>query len=284
MEVISISSHLRNLAFLSWPDASKAALKEGSTIVWPFGACEQHGPQLPLITDTYFAESVLFEVFERLPAELPIWSLPPQTIGFSPEHLGFPGTLSLSGSLMMEIVSEIGKQLANMGFQRLVLFNAHGGQIGLLQAIARELRIQCPSMAVLPCFLWSGVEELKDLIPNREVEQGLHAALAETSLMLSFDPELVGDLRPCDGDYKFSSDPSMKVPLGWSLEGAAPCAWLTNELSQSGVIGDSRGSNSKLGDDLRKVLVEHWFELFSNLLKSKWPPVENPRKLNTNNS
>ena len=88
MEVISISSHLRNLAFLSWPDASKAALKEGSTIVWPFGACEQHGPQLPLITDTYFAESVLFEVFERLPAELPIWSLPPQTIGFSPEHLG----------------------------------------------------------------------------------------------------------------------------------------------------------------------------------------------------
>ena len=129
-------------------------------------------------------------------------------------------------------------------------------------------------MAVLPCFLWSGVEELKNLIPNREVEQGLHAALAETSLMLSFDPELVGDLRPCDGDYKISSNPSMKVPLGWSLEGAAPCAWLTNELSQSGVIGDSRGSNSKLGDDLRKVLVEHWFELFSNLLKSKWPPVK----------
>ena len=62
MEVISISSDLRRFAYLSWPEASKAALKEGSTIVWPFGACEQHGPQLPLITDSYFAESVLFEM------------------------------------------------------------------------------------------------------------------------------------------------------------------------------------------------------------------------------
>ncbi len=284
MEVISISSNLRNLAFLSWPNASKAALKEGSTIVWPFGACEQHGPHLPLITDTLFAESVLFEVFERLPNDLPIWSLPPQSIGFSPEHLSFPGTLSLGGGLMMGIVSEIGKQLANMGFQRLVFFNAHGGQIGLLQAIARELRIQCPSMAVLPCFLWSGVEELKDLIPNKEVEQGLHAALAETSLMLSLNPDLVGDSRPFDGDSKISNDQNLKVPSGWSLEGAAPCAWLTKELSQSGVIGDSREADSALGDSLRKVLVEHWAELFLNLMKSKWPPVENPRKLNTNNS
>ncbi len=284
MEVISISSHSRNLAFFNWPDASKAALKEGSTIVWPFGACEQHGPHLPLITDTLFAESVLFEVLERLPKDLPIWSLPSQSIGFSPEHLGFPGTLSLPGTLMMEIVGEIGKQLANMGFQRLVLFNAHGGQIGLLQAIARELRIQCPSISVLPCFLWSGVDELRDLIPNKEVEQGLHAALAETSLMLSFDPDLVGDSRPFDGDSKNYGNSNMEVPSGWSLEGAAPCAWLTNELSQSGVIGDSRGANSQLGDSLRRVLVEHWEELFLNLMKSKWPPVDSSKKLNTNNS
>ncbi len=277
MEVISISSNLRNLAFLSWPDASKAALKEGSTIVWPFGACEQHGPHLPLITDTLFAESVLFEVLEQLPKDLPLWSLPSQSIGFSPEHLAFPGTLSLPGNLLMELVNEIGKQLADMGFQRLVFFNAHGGQIGLLQAIARELRIQCPSMSVLPCFLWSGVDELKDLIPNKEVEQGLHAALAETSLMLSFNPELVGDSRPFGGDSKKSTNQSMKVPSGWSLEGAAPCAWLTNELSESGVIGDSRGATPELGDKLRKVLVEHWVELFLNLMNSKWPPVDNSK-------
>jgi creatinine amidohydrolase len=64
------------------------------------------------------------------------------------------------------------------------------------------------------------------------------------------------------------------VPDGWSLEGAAPCAWLTHDLSDSGVIGDSKGSNSALGDDLRKALVDHWTELFLNLMASKWPEVE----------
>ncbi len=274
MEVISISSNVRKFAYLNWPDASNAALKEGSTLVWPFGACEQHGPHLPLITDTFFAESILFEALERLPHEFPIWVLPTQSIGFSPEHLQFPGTLSLSGDLMLKMVAEIGNQLAIMGFQRLVFFNAHGGQIGLLQAVARELRVKCPSMAVLPCFLWSGVDSLKDLIPNKEVEQGLHAALAETSLMLSLETKLVGHSRPFDGDCFQACDATrISPPQGWSLEGAAPSAWLTHELSDSGVIGDSREASSELGDQLRKALVEHWSKLFLNLMNSKWPPV-----------
>ena len=169
---------------------------------------------------------------------------------------------------MLRMVTEVGTQLAKMGFQRLVFFNAHGGQIGLLQAIARELRVKCPSMAVLPCFLWSGIDELQDLLPDREVEQGLHAALAETSLMLELEEDLVGKQRPYDGVLNAS------VPDGWSLEGAAPCAWLTHDLSNSGVIGDSRGSNLDLGKDLRKVLVDHWTQLFTNLMSSKWPDLE----------
>ncbi len=273
MEFFSISSNLRKFAFLSWPQASDAALQKGSTLVWPFGACEQHGPQLPLITDTYFSENILREVFDQLPDDFPIWILPSQSIGFSPEHLGFSGTLSLSGELMMKIVTEIGTQLSKMGFQRLVLFNAHGGQIGLLQAIARELRSQCPSMAVLPCFLWSGIESLNELLPDHEVEQGLHAALAETSLMLSLKADLVGTKRPFDGNFNTSKGDKSSVPDGWSLEGAAPCAWLSSDLTQTGVIGDSRGANSELGDQLRKVLVSHWSKLFINLMNSEWPPI-----------
>ncbi len=275
MEVSSISSNLRKFAFLNWQEASEAALTKGSTLVWPFGACEQHGPHLPLITDTFFSEKILNDVFVRLPSDLPIWTLPSQAIGFSPEHLAFPGTLSLSGELMLKMVTEVGTQLSKMGFQRLVFFNAHGGQIGLLQAIARELRVKCPSMAVLPCFLWSGIDSLQDLLPDREVEQGLHAALAETSLMMDLGPELVGKERPFDGGLNISSDENnISVPDGWSLEGAAPCAWLTHDLSDSGVIGDSRGSNLDLGKALRKALVDHWTALFINLMASQWPDLQ----------
>ena len=277
MEIISISSQNRNFTSLSWPDASKSASREGSTLVWPFGACEQHGPHLPLITDTFFAENILAEIVDRLPPDFPLWTLPPQNIGFSPEHLGFPGTLSLSAELMLKTITEVGRQLADMGFQRLVFFNAHGGQIGLLQAIAREIRVQCPSMAVLPCFLWSGVDSLKDLIPDKEVEQGLHAALAETSLMLALKPDLVGTLRPFDGEGNDGEDKTNSIPKGWSLEGAAPYAWLTKDLSETGVVGDSREASYELGVKIKEALVEHWYELFVNLMESKWPCLESQK-------
>ena len=136
-------------------------------------------------------------------------------------------------------------------------------------------------MAVLPCFLWSGIESLKDLIPHREVEEGLHAALAETSLMLSLQPNLVGIERPFDGEKKLSKR-NPPIPKGWSLEGAAPCAWLTKDLSETGVIGDSRGANSTLGEGLRNALVEHWTSLFLNLMESDWPPLDPNKNSNSN--
>ncbi|MFO0103955.1 MAG: creatininase family protein [Cyanobium sp.] len=256
----------RQLARLSWTQVRELAAREGSTVVWPWGAVEQHGPHLPLGTDALFAERVLEAVLQALPPEWPICRLPPQMLGFSPEHLSFPGTLSLSAPLVLELVSTVGQQLARAGFQRLVLFNAHGGQIALLQAAARQLHEQAPSLGVLPCFLWSGPEGVAQLIPEPERHQGLHAGLAETSLMLHLAPEQVGPLRPRDGCL-----PSAP-PQGWDLEGAVPVAWLTAELSASGVIGSAAGADAALGGALFERLVAGWIARFESLLPSDWPP------------
>ena len=257
---------------LAWPEASRAASQPGATLIWPFGACEQHGPQLPLSTDAVFAEGILDSVLAGIDPALPLWRLPCQAIGFSPEHQNFPGTLSLSASLLLDLVEQVGTQLAAMGVQRLVLFNAHGGQIGLLQVAARQLRGRCPSLAVLPCFLWSGVDGLADLLPHEELLHGLHAGQAETSLMLKMAPELVGSARPVDGRPVPGSpqDP----PEGWSLEGAAPCAWLTDDLSATGVIGDARQASVDLGHRLEERLISHWQEQLRTLLASDWPPTQ----------
>ena len=268
----------RRLECMHWPDAALALNRSGSTLVWPFGAFEQHGPQLPLLTDALFAERILDRVLEGLPEEMPIWALPTQNIGLSPEHRGFPGTLSFSAELLIRLVKEVGKQLAHQGVQRLVLFNAHGGQIGLLQTAARELAVETPSMAVLPCFLWSGVPELKTLVPAQELANGLHAGLAETSLMLALEPSLVGEKRPLDGDH-LSDSSAATPPEGWSLEGSAPLAWFAADLSQSGVVGDSRGADARLGRQLQTALVAHWRRLFSSLMTSSWPPRADPRRI-----
>jgi len=251
---------------LSWPQLQQAANRPGSTVVWPFGAIEQHGPQLPLGTDGLFADGVLDQVLDRLAAELPIWRLPLQSLGFSPEHQGFPGTLSLPAELLISQVVAVGTQLADAGFQRLVLFNGHGGQIALLQVAARQLRASRPGMAVLPCFLWSGPPGIGDLLPEPERSEGLHAGLAETSLMLRLAPQLVGEQRPVDGQLP------APPPPGWSLEGAVPEAWLTADLSRSGVVGDARQASSALGEALEQRLVAGWLELFAGLLSSDWPP------------
>ena len=257
----------RCLDRLAWPQLAEAACQGGSTVLWPFGAIEQHGPQLPLGTDAIFAERVADAVLTQLDPELPIWRLPCQSLGFSPEHLGFAGTLSLPSELLVALVVSVGSQLADAGFQRLVLFNAHGGQIALLQVAARELRTRRPSLAVLPCFLWSGPPGLSALLPQPERRQGLHAGQAETSLMLHLAPELVGPERPRDG--LAGEDP----PQGWSLEGAVPLAWRTADLSKSGVIGDSSGADGALGESLFGRLVAGWGELLTNLLRSEWPPT-----------
>jgi len=255
----------RLLSQLSWPEVVQGAARAGSTVVWPFGAIEQHGPHLPLGTDAIFAERVCTAVLERLPDDLPIWQLPTQSLGFSHEHRGFAGTLSLPPELLLGLVLAVGTDLAAAGFQRLVLLNGHGGQIALLEVAARQLHAAQPTLAVLPCFLWRGPEGISQRIPEPERQLGLHAGLAETSLMLHLAKDLVGPGRQADGTYQ-------EPPEGWSLEGQAPCAWLTSELSTSGVIGDPAGASAELGQALFEGLVEGWRRRFASLLNSDWPP------------
>ena len=250
--------------YLPWPEVGNISKDKRSTIIWPFGAVEQHGPHLPLATDSIFVDEIICEVLKLFSSNLPIKKLPTQYIGFSPEHKGFNGTLSLSSSLIISMIKEVGIQLSAMGFKRLILINAHGGQISLLNTAARELRSYAPKLSVFPCFLWSGIDGLSKFLSKKEIENGLHASLAETSLMLALKPELVGNERPCE-IYEG------QIPEGWSLEGNAPMAWLTEELSKTGVIGDSRGANANLGNDLKNLLIVHWHKLILNLMESDWP-------------
>ena len=265
-------STARRLDTRSWSELQRDAGCPGSTVLWPFGAIEQHGPHLPLCTDALFADRVADAVLERMADDLPIWRLPLQSIGFSVEHRGFPGTLSLPAESVIALVQAVGTDLAAAGFARLVLFNAHGGQIGLLEVAARQLRSIHPELAVLPCFLWRGPEGIAELIPEPERSEGLHAGLAETSLMLHLAPELVGQRRQADG--MAGGTP----PEGWSVEGAVPCSWLTGELSSSGVIGDPAGADPDLGARLFERLVAGWQQRFEALLRSDWPPVAHPQR------
>ena len=84
---------------------------------------------------------------------------------------------------------------------------------------------------------------------------------------MALKSELVGEERPCEEVNEG------QIPAGWSLEGNAPTSWLTEDLSKSGVIGDSKGSNKELGISLKNLLINHWYKLIMNLMNSDWPKI-----------
>ena len=257
----------RGLHYLSWPEAKRAATCDSSTVVVPWGSLEQHGLHLPLGTDSFFAEQVLHHVLQALPPQLPIWSLPLQSLGFAPEHQGFGVSFTQPADAMLAQVDAIAEPLAQAGFQRLVLFNGHGGQISLLDVAARQIHGRYPKLGVHAWFLWD-VEGVMDLIPGSEHREDLHAGLAETSLMLHLAPELVRL-------QQIVAEPPPTSPAGLSLEGHCPSAWNTRALSHSGTVGIPHGSTASLGAALHQKLVQGWTGTFTTLLRSSsWPPRE----------
>ena len=108
--------------------------------VLPLGATEQHGPHLPLSVDQVLVDGIIAARLPHLPGELPVLFLPTQQVGYSPEHSRFAGTLTLSSATVIATWIELGECVARAGVKKLLLFNSHGGQVSLMDIVARELR------------------------------------------------------------------------------------------------------------------------------------------------
>src|ERR1700689_2773671 len=131
----------RNFAYLTWKQVD-ALPRDKTLLVLPTAAIEQHGPHLPLATDTLINSILLGAAMARLPQEVSVYALPAVCYGQSNEHIGFPGTLSVSASTFMAVLRDLGSSLVSAGFQRLALFNTHGGNSSLVDVMARDLRAE----------------------------------------------------------------------------------------------------------------------------------------------
>ena len=131
----------RNFAYLNWKQVD-ALPRESTLLVLPTAAIEQHGHHLPLATDTLINNLLLGHALEKLSPEMHVYALPPVHYGKSNEHIGFPGTLSVSSSTFMAVLRDLGASVASAGFRRLVLYNTHGGNTSLIDVMARDLRAE----------------------------------------------------------------------------------------------------------------------------------------------
>jgi creatinine amidohydrolase len=230
----------RNFAYLTWKQVD--ALPRATTLlVLPTAAIEQHGHHLPLATDTLINNLLLGKALERLPAELPVFALPPVCYGKSNEHIGFPGTLSVSAQTFMAVVRDIGASIAASGFNKVVLYNTHGGNTSLVDVLARDLRAEF-GLRTFSLF-GSGGAAFEGVSPQ-ERAYGFHAGEIETAFLLHGTPELVHVDEYTSNYIARIDEPELLKPEG----SAANFAWLTRDIAPSGVMGDPSAARAENGE------------------------------------
>jgi len=207
----------------------------GTWLLVPLGATEQHGPHLPLDTDTVIATAWAEAVADRLPSAVVAPALP---YGSSGEHQSFAGTLSIGQVALRSVVLELVRS-AGHRFSRVVLLSGHAGNAEPLTAAAAQLRAEGHDVVEL----FPSWAEIHDRA-GRPITIDAHAGLVETSLMLHLQPE------------------SVRLPLA-QAGNVAPLSDLIDQLVAGGVAAVS--PNGVLGDP-RAADPDHGRRLFEDLV------------------
>jgi creatinine amidohydrolase len=233
-----------------WADLTTtdfAALDPVRTVaVLPVAATEQHGPHLPLSVDQALADGVVAAALPHLAPDLPALFLPTQAVGYSPEHTAFAGTLTLSAPTVIALWTELGESVARAGVKKLVLFNSHGGQVSLMDIVARELRTRCG--LIVYSTSWYSLPlgpEVEGLFSPIEHRFGVHAGEIETSMMLALCPQHVR----MDQAQDFASASQARAAANPILGNgkSAKLGWAMQDYNPAGAAGNAAAATADKG-------------------------------------
>ena len=213
----------RRLGERTWTELDGAGVVR--TVLVPVGSVEQHGPHLPLDTDTRLAAAVARRAAAGDPSLL---LAPPLAYGASGEHEGFPGTVSIGHDALRAVLIELGRS-ASRWASRLVFVNGHGGNLPTVPEAVTQLRHEGRDVGWFGCAVPGG---------------DAHAGRTETSLLLALDPGVV---------QFTAAEPGNTTPLAellpTLLRGGVAAA------SANGVLGDPREATAAEGEDLLQAMV-----------------------------
>ena len=206
--------------------------------VLPVAAIEQHGPHLPVSVDTTLVNGVIEAALPHLPASLPVLFMPTQQVGKSNEHIRYPGTLTLSAQTLINVWMELGACVARAGIKKLVLFNSHGGQMGVMDIVARDLRtahdllVFSSNWYTLPLG-----DAVMNLFTPAEHRFGIHAGDMETSMMLALREKYV-DMKHAQHFHTQAEERAKTYPLLGNGT-TAKMGWQIQDYNPYGAAGDA---------------------------------------------
>jgi len=225
------------------PELKALAAREDALVVLPVGSLEQHGPHLPVWTDSYCAHALACRAAEQ--AGLPVAVLPPMWMGLSEHHFPFGGTISLDHATFHAVLRCVVRSILADGFRRLLVVNGHGGNIDPLAVAVRELAHEFGIPVVTTTWPMVAPQAIAAALTTQPGVQ--HACEAETSLWLALDASQVRQERIGES----LSNPVPNPPAGftrfWSFEERAP---------RTGVRGDPRAATAAKGEAIIAAVVE----------------------------
>jgi len=231
--VVAVDSHtsgrfsgpeLPRLQHCQWPQISDSARQ---LLLWPLGATEQHGPHLPLDTDTVIADELAQAAHSLFPH---IGLSPALPLGASGEHAHFPGTLSIGTQALTSVIIEFVRHAA-LHWGHVLIVNGHGGNAAALSAAGDLLRYEGRSLTI-----WHAT--------SGGQRADAHAGFRETSLMLHLREESVRmDL----------AEAGATAPLSQLLESMRDGG--VKAVSPNGVLGDPIGANAAAGKSIFEAML-----------------------------
>ncbi len=241
-------------------------LKEKDTILVPMASFEQHGPHLPIYTDTVTA----IEVSCRVSEMIAVLHTPPIWMGYSPQHMHEPGkgrgTITLRSTTLLNLLYDVARSLIHHGFNRIIFINGHGSNVKVVDPILRKLRYETGALiGFVKPYMENYVGILEGLMENPWDETpGWHSSELETSQDLAWNEKLV---RMDRANFTRAHIPDF-LPKSFAKKDGMPDVEFEgykyfafpmdhHEFIESGVIGNPLRATKEKGEEAFRRLSEH---------------------------
>ena len=242
---------------LSWFDVQEY-LKSDALIILPIGSVEQHGPHLPLATDSI---NVLY-LAKQAATAAGVLVAPTIKTGVSFNHYDFPGTLSVQPQTLTNLVVDVVKSLIHHGFNKIILLNGHGGNNSAIETAAIKLKIDFTKEIIGVLHSWLLCKESADVL---ESPIRYHADEGETSRMLVSAPDLV-DMERAKLEIPHSKSGLFNFDIKEVFNQVVFCGLpRTQTVTKSGIFGDASIASAEKGQVLFKEMVENFIHEINRL-------------------
>ena len=246
----------KNLFEMTWEEVEEA-LEKTDIVILPVGSTEQHGPHLPLGSDSIQGTDMARRVVAQLAEEgITVVAAPTIPFGVSHHHMSFPGPITLSSDTLIAVIWEVVESLYHHGFRRFVLLFSHGGNQKTMLVAAQDLAIEFPdAYFIVPDWLAVQSAKYTEVLKSDRPNDEHHSGEGETARMLASTPNLVQMDKAPVYYVPVELDPYQPRPYPGSVAREHGEVGM-KEMTPIGVMGNAKLATAETGEVLYGIITD----------------------------